>query len=369
MQLNKLSVNYFKNYEEEEIEFSERVNVFTGSNGVGKTNLLDAVYYLSFTKSYFNSIDSQNINHNSDYFMIKGVYKNSFDGTDTVSCAVKRNERKHFKLNGKEYGRMADHIGVFPLVIISPHDSNMIYGGSEERRKYIDGVISQFDKAYLDILLDYNKVLNQRNAFLKYLAENRSADSSQLDIWDEKMAFLGEEIHRKRKEFLDEFIPVVREFYSFISQDKEITGIDYRSHLNDGDFRELLKESRGRDMMLRHSSTGVHRDDTVFTINGYPLRKFGSQGQQKSFLVALKLAQFDYTKNKKGFKPLLLLDDVFDKLDIYRVEQMMKLVSRNEFGQIFITDTNRSRIERVFEGIEVKPRIFEIESGKVVRDE
>jgi DNA replication and repair protein RecF len=204
---------------------------------------------------------------------------------------------------------------------------------------------------------------------LKYLDENRSAVSSQLDIWDEKLAFLGEEIPRKRKEFLDEFIPVVREFYSFISQDKEITGIDYRSHLNDGDFRELLKESRGRDMMLRHSSTGVHRDDTVFTINGYPLRKFGSQGQQKSFLVALKLAQFDYTKNKKGFKPLLLLDDVFDKLDIYRVEQMMKLVSRNEFGQIFITDTNRSRIERVFEGIEVKPRIFEIESGKVVRDE
>ena len=367
MQINKLTINYFKNYGEEEFDFSPKVNVLTGNNGAGKTNVLDALYYLSFTKSYFNTIDNQNINYNSDYFLIKGVYKNNLDSIDTVSCAVKAGERKRFKLNDKEYGRMADHIGLIPLVIITPVDSSLVYGGSEERRRYIDGVISQFDKAYLDVLLNYNKVLQQRNAFLKYMAENRIGDNSQLEIWDEKMAFLGEEIHRKRKEFLDEFIPVIRDFYAFIAQDKELTGIEYRSHLNNLSMSEILKQNLSKDLGLRYTTAGIHRDDILFTVNNHPLRKFGSQGQQKSFLVALKLAQFQYTKDKKGFKPLLLLDDIFDKLDIYRVEQMMKLVSRNEFGQIFITDTNRSRIEKVFGSIEVKPRIFEIEDGRIKR--
>ena len=368
MQITKLSLNFFKNYTQENFLFSERVNIFTGNNGAGKTNALDAIYYLSFTKSYFNPLDSQNINNDSDYFQISGVYKNTLSSSDEVSCAIKRNEHKRFKLNKKEYSRMADHIGLFPLVIISPMDSTMIYGGSEERRRYIDGVISQFDKAYLDVLLDYNKVLQQRNAFLKYLAENRSADNSQLEIWDEKLAFLGEEIHIKRKLFLDEFIPIISNFYNFISEEKERVGIAFRSHLNEGKMIELLKENRQKDLALRHSSIGIHRDDLVFTINDFPLKKYGSQGQQKSFLIALKLAQFEYTKNKKGFKPLLLLDDIFDKLDIFRVEQLMKLVSRNEFGQIFITDTNKSRIERVFEGIKVQPKIFEIEYGKIQED-
>lgn len=365
MQITKLNLNYFKNYIQEEFYFSERVNVFTGNNGTGKTNVLDAIYYLSFTKSYFNPLDSQNINNDSEYFQISGTYKNALSSSDEVSCAIQRNERKRFKLNKKEYGRMADHIGLFPLVIISPLDSSMIYGGSEERRRYIDGVISQFDKAYLEVLLDYNKVLQQRNAFLKYLTKNPSADSSQLEIWDDKLSFLGEEIHAKRKVFLDEFIPIIREFYSFISEEKEHVGIVYRSHLNEGKMIDFLKENRKKDITLGHSSTGIHRDDLVFTINDFPLKKYGSQGQQKSFLVALKLAQFEFTKNKKGFKPLLLLDDIFDKLDIFRVEQLMKLVSRNEFGQIFITDTNRSRIERVFEGIAIQPKIFEIENGKI----
>lgn len=365
MQITKLELNFFKNYIQEEFRFSDRVNVFTGNNGAGKTNILDAIYYLSFTKSYFNSLDNQNINNDSEYFQISGIYKNALSSSDEVSCALKRNERKRFKLNKKEYGRMADHIGLFPLVIISPIDSTMIYGGSEERRRYIDGVISQFDKAYLDVLLGYNKVLQQRNSFLKYLSENKSADSSQLEIWDNKMAFLGEEIHNKRKLFLDEFIPIIREFYRFISGGKENVGIEYRSHLNEGKMIDKLIENRRKDLALRHSSIGIHRDDLVFTIDNYPLKKYGSQGQQKSFLVGLKLAQFEFTKTKKGYKPLLLLDDIFDKLDIFRVQQLMKLVSRNEFGQIFITDTNRNRIERVFEGLEVQPKIFEIDNGKI----
>ncbi|OIP01549.1 MAG: DNA recombination protein RecF [Bacteroidetes bacterium CG2_30_33_31] len=366
MQINKLSLNYFKNYLEEEFEFSKKVNIFTGNNGAGKTNVLDAIYYLSFTKSYFNSIDNQNINHGSKYFMINGTYNNSLDTVDTVNCAVQQNERKRFRLNKKEYSRMADHIGAFPLVIISPMDINMIFGGSEDRRKYIDSVISQFDKTYLDILLSYNKVLLQRNAFLKILSENKNTEISQLDIWDEKFAFLGNEIYAKRKQFLIDFIPMIRNYYGFISLENEKAGIEYLSHLSEGDFLSLLKENRNKDIMMRYSNVGIHRDDLIFTLDNFTLKKYGSQGQQKSFLVALKLSQFEYTKLKKGFKPLLLLDDIFDKLDFIRIQQMMKLVSRNEFGQIFITDTNRSRIEKVFEGIDVEIKIFEIDNAKII---
>lgn len=365
MQLNKLKINNFKNYTETLFQFADKVNVFTGNNGAGKTNVLDAIYYLSFTKSYFNILDSGNVNNNSDYFLLQGEYKNALDGIDQVSCAYKNEDRKHFKINNKEYSRMADHIGLFPLIIISPVDSNLINGAGEDRRKYIDGVISQFDKSYLDLLLDYNKVLLQRNAFLKYLRENRGADSLQLELWDQKLVEVGTQIFAIRRKFLTDFMPLVREFYAFITRNNEPIEMNYRSQLLEEDFAELLQQNRQRDLLSGHTVSGIHRDDIEMTINGLQVRKFASQGQQKSFVVSLKLAQFEYTKSKKGYKPLLLLDDIFDKLDIHRVEQLMKLVSRNEFGQIFITDTNSERVKLIFDTIGVEPKIFEIKRGAI----
>jgi DNA replication and repair protein RecF len=365
MQLIKLQLINFKNYTDSVFDFSKRINIFVGDNGAGKTNILDAIYYNSFCKSYFNPIDSQNIRHGEAFFSIKGVYKTEGESKDEILVAVKKNERKRVKLNAKEYSRLADHIGLFPLVMISPMDSNMIYGGSDERRKYIDGVISQFDHQYLDTLLNYNKVLQHRNALLKALNLNRGMDASTIEIWNDKMCFLGAQIHEKRQQFLQEFIPLIRRYYEFISDEREEVGINYRSQLNEGDCAALLQENFQKDLALKHTSSGVHRDDLVFTINGFPLRKYGSQGQQKSFLLALKIAQFEYMKDKKGFKPLLLLDDVFDKLDYKRVAQLMKLVSRNEFGQIFVTDTNKERVERIFKEIEVDLSIFEIKEGAI----
>lgn len=369
MYLNKLSLNNFKNYEGVLFNLSPKVNVFTGMNGAGKTNILDAIYYLSFCKSYFNIIDSQNILHGCEYFMVNGEYINNLDSIDTVTCSFKLNDRKHFKLNKKEYDRLADHIGLIPLVIITPSDSNLVYGGSEDRRKYVDGVISQFDKSYLDTLIDYGKVVQHRNAFLKILSDDPRADITQLDIWDAKMSSLGTRIFDKRKEFLEEFIPLVGEYYSFISGGKELIDLEYESSLKEGSFEQKLSDNRRKDLLLKYSSVGVHRDDLIFKIDGYPVKKFGSQGQQKSFLVALKLAQFMFTKSKKGYKPLLLLDDVFDKLDILRIQQLMKLVSKNEFGQIFITDTSLDRVAKIFEEINVDIKYFEIENGHVLNDE
>jgi len=341
MQINRLKLHFFKNYKEVEFEFDSKVNIFTGSNGAGKTNVLDAIYYLSFTKSYFNPSDSGNVNNASDYFLVSGEYLNALDSMDKVSCSFKLGDRKHFKMNAKEYGRMADHVGLFPLVILTPLDSTLIYGGSEERRRYLDSVISQFDKAYFEQLLNYNKSLQQRNAFLKYLQENRGADEAQLDIYDSQLQHAGEIIYEKRSSFLASFMPMVREFYRFISLENEEVHLNYKTQMMEMPFAEYLARNRQRDRISGHTSVGVHRDDIEFTINDMAARKYASQGQQKSFVVALKLAQFAYMQEQKGFKPLLLLDDIFDKLDRSRVEQLMKLVSRNEFGQIFITDTNR----------------------------
>jgi DNA replication and repair protein RecF len=365
MKLVQLNINKFKNNEESSIELSPRINIFVGENGAGKTNILESVYYLSFCKSPFNPSDKQNIKHGENFFMIKGDYIREEESIDKVHINYKAESRKVIKRNDKEYDRIADHIGEFPLVMISPSDSNLIYGGSEDRRKYIDGVISQFDRSYLRTLLNYNKILQQRNAFLKTLAENHRADRSLLEVFDQKLCQHGTEIHSKRKEFLTEFIPLIQNYYKFISNEKETAGINYKSQLNDNEFCDLLKQNQDRDIILRHSSKGIHRDDLVFQLDGFPVKNFGSQGQQKSFLVALKIAQFEYTYAKKSYKPLLLLDDIFDKLDIIRVEQLMKLVSRNEFGQIFISDTNQERINLIFENIDVEKRIFIVDNGSV----
>lgn len=369
MYLNKLTISNFKNYNSAELQFSQKINCFVGDNAAGKTNILDALYYLSFCKSYFNSVDSQNILHETDFFSIHGIYQNQEETNDKVSCVQKRGHKKSFKLNKKEYDRLADHIGKIPLVMISPYDRDLINDGSEARRKYIDGVISQFDKLYLDQLITYNKALQQRNTLLKHFAEQRYFDHVSLQVWDDKLISLGIKLFEKRKSFLLNFNPVFEEYYQILSGGKEHVEIIYESQLNVGSFQSLLSESINKDRAVKYTTTGIHKDDLQFVVNGYPVKKFGSQGQQKTFVIAIKLAQFEYTSRIKKFKPILLLDDIFDKLDENRVQQIIRLVSDDKFGQTFITDTQRERIEKIFINQDIDHTIFEVEDGKVTERE
>jgi DNA replication and repair protein RecF len=362
MYLQKLTVSNFKNYSEANLVFSEKINCFVGNNGAGKTNLLDAIHYLSFCKSYFNLLDNQNIRHDAAFFVIMGTFSRA-DAEDDVYCGLRRNQKKIFKINKKEYNRLADHIGLFPLVIISPADYNLINEGSEIRRKYFDSVISQFDKIYLDNLINYNKAIVQRNSLLKDFGEKHFFDMTLLEIWDEQIIPLGKAIFEKRKVFLDEFIPIFKQHYSFITNGKEEVDIEYESQLNEGNFEDILQQAVDRDRVLRFSTVGVHKDDFSFNIAAYPVKKFGSQGQQKSFIIALKLSQFDFTKNIKGYKPILLFDDIFDKLDNDRVNKIMQLVSNNSFGQVFITDAHPERIDAIFATIDTDGKIFEVVNG------
>ena len=365
MYLQNLKLINFKNYEEADLNFSDKINCFVGNNGAGKTNILDAIYYLSFCKSYFNSIDSQNINHETNFFAVHGAYKNQDSLNDQVSINQKRNKKKSFKFNKKEYERLADHIGKIPLVMVSPYDRDLINEGSDIRRKYIDGVISQFDKVYLNNLLSYNKALAHRNALLRSFAERRSFDTLSLEIWDNKLIEYGEPIFEKRKEFLQEFNPVFENNYRFLSGGNEQVELVYESQLALTSFKDLLKQSVDKDRMVRYTNKGIHKDDLLFKIDGYPIKKFGSQGQQKTFVIAVKLAQFEYTRKIKEFKPVLLFDDIFDKLDHDRVNKIIQLVSDDNFGQVFITDTQPERIEAIFKQIAIDHRIFMVEHGKV----
>jgi DNA replication and repair protein RecF len=363
MYLTKLFLVNFKNYNESEFQFSDKINCFVGNNGVGKTNLLDAIHYLSFCKSYFNTSDTQNIRHGEDFFNIHGTFIRNDKTSEQVQCIQKRDHRKRFLVGKKEYDRLADHIGNFPLVMISPYDRDLINDGSEIRRKYIDSVISQFDRLYLDDLIHYQKALMQRNALLKRFAERHSFSGQELETWDEPMIRLGEAIHRKRAEFLEQFIPIFRHYFRFISGEKEAVDVIYQSQLTEGPFAGLLSGCLSRDRAAQYSTVGIHKDDLDFRISGYPVKKYGSQGQQKSFVIALRLAQFDYTRNIKGFKPILLLDDVFDKLDDLRVEQLIVLVSEENFGQVFITDTSEERIRKIFDALPIDHKIFVIPSS------
>ena len=367
MYLQKLSITNFKNYIEAILQFSDKINCFIGDNGAGKTNLLDAIHYLSFCKSYFNPVDTQNIRHHEPFFSIHGTYLKNGDSPDVISCIQKTDQRKIFKINQKEYDRLADHIGLFPLVMVSPYDRDLINEGSDVRRKYLDGVISQFDKTYLDDLINYNKALAQRNALLKHFADSRTFNYPSLEIWDRQLTEYGHRIHEKRDAFLKDFIPVFQRYFEFISEGKETVAIQYESQLFERELDQLLAVSVERDRAARYTTHGTHKDDLEFMISGFPLKKFGSQGQQKSFLIAIKLAQFDYTRDIKGFKPILLFDDIFDKLDDKRVHQIIRLVSENSFGQVFITDTQRSRIEKLFIEVDTDHRIFEISEGNVNR--
>ncbi len=366
MYLEKLKLINFKNYQETEFGFSSRINCFIGDNGAGKTNILDAIYYISFCKSYFNPSDMQNIKHDEPFFAVHGTYHKNNNGGDQLSVVQKRGHRKVFKLNDKEYERLADHIGLYPLVMISPYDRDLINEGSEVRRKYIDSVISQFDKVYLDNLINYNKALQQRNALLKRFAENNYFDAASLEIWSNKLASLGEKIYSKRKEFLNDFLLLFQQYFDFISGGREKVTIVYDSQIHDRSLEELLINSVERDRQVRYTTVGIHKDDLLMQINGYPLKRFGSQGQQKSYVVAIKLAQFEYTRDIKGFKPVLLLDDIFDKLDENRVKKIIQLVSENSFGQIFITDTQKERIENIFIQVNIDHKIFNVVDGTAV---
>lgn len=364
MWLQKLSVINFKNYTEAELKFCQTVNAFTGNNGAGKTNLLDAIHYLSLCKSYFNPIDSQQIRQGEDLFMIQGTFRKD-ENDELIFCGLKRAQKKKFKRNKKEYQRLADHIGLFPLVMISPNDISLIIEGSEERRKFIDNVISQTDSLYLDELIIYNRNLMNRNALLRQIAVSGKYDAALMEIYDEQLIQAGNKIFEKRKAFMLEFTEIFNKHYQYLSDDAEHVGLLYDSPLLQDDFSNILKKNLERDRILERTSSGIHKDELGFTIHDMPLKKFGSQGQQKSFLIALKLAQYTFLYQQKGFEPLLLLDDIFDKLDDARTTKLMKMVSDKDFGQIFITDTSRNRIETIFRELDVPVNIFDINKGNI----
>jgi DNA replication and repair protein RecF len=364
MYLKQLSVINFKNYEEAELTFSEGVNAFLGNNGAGKTNLLDAIHYLSLCKSYFNPIDSQQIKQGTDFFIVTGVF-NKNDHQEAIACSVKRNQKKQFKRNKKDYQRLADHIGLLPLVMVSPYDISIIIEGSEERRKFIDNVISQTDNSYLDELIAYNKVLLNRNAFLKLIADTGRYDPNLLEVMDEQLIASGKRIFEKRKAFMESFTAIFNKHYQFLSDNAEQVELIYESQLLNDDFAGLLKKNIEKDRALERTTGGIHRDDLLFAIHGMPMKKFGSQGQQKSFLIALKLAQYSFLDQQKGFKPLLLLDDIFDKLDDERVTKLMQMVSNHDFGQVFITDTSDARVKNIFTQMGVPIQLFKVKSGEI----
>lgn len=364
MELKRLSLFNFKNYHQAELEPDPSCNAFVGNNGEGKTNLLDAIHYLSLCKSYFNPVDSQNIRQQEDVCMIQGVFAVD-EREESISCSLRRNQRKIVRRNQKEYERLADHIGWLPVVMIAPTDTHLITEGSEERRRFLDSIISQFDRRYLDDLMNYNRILLQRNALLKRSAQQGGVDEATLEVLDAQMAPAGNRIYNARKSFVDQLGPVFLKNYSFISGGKEVVELVYESQLNDLSFSDLMLQARNRDRASQFSTTGIHKDDLGFLLNGRAVKRFASQGQQKSYLVALKLAQFDFMRDRLHVKPLLLLDDIFDKLDDLRVARLMELVSDDHFGQIFVTDTHPERIREIFERIGQPIRVFMVEEGGI----
>ncbi len=359
MYLQHLSLVNFKNISSQSFDFQEKINCFVGNNGIGKTNVLDAIYYLSFTKSYFNAVAIQNIRHGETFFMIEGNYRLN-DRNEKIICSLKKGQKKVLKRNDKAYDKFSDHIGQFPLVIISPADRDLVTEGSDGRRKFIDGVISQQNKSYLRDLMAYNKVLTQRNALLKYFAANRVFDASNLEIYNEQLASYGSRIYEIRKAFLEKFIPIFNEKYQIISGDKEQVNLIYKSQLHDFSMTALLDKALEKDKILQYTTVGIHKDDLSFEIGNYPIKKFGSQGQQKSFLIALKFAQFEFIKQQAQITPILLLDDIFDKLDENRVSQIIDLVNNDDFGQIFISDTHADRTENILKQGNKQYQIFKL---------
>ncbi len=347
MILKKLSLTNYKNFETLSLNFDEKINCFVGKNGIGKTNVLDAVYHLAFGKSYFNPITSQNVKHGEEFFVLEGDFING-DKSEKIVASFKKGQRKLMKRNGKEYEKLSDHIGTIPLVIISPTDRDLILEGSETRRKFMDGVISQGSKLYLNTLIKYSKVLSQRNALLKYFNSNRTFDATSLEVYNDQIIELGRVIFENRQEFIYKFEPVLKERYKEISSSREEISLVYKSQFKaEEPFENQLKNGLKTDLQRQYSNYGSHKDDLVFKINSHSIKKFGSQGQQKSYLIALKFAQYDYLKSNFGVKPILLMDDIFDKLDEERVSQIVKMVTDTELGQMCISDTHPERTEDV----------------------
>lgn len=367
MILKKLSILNYKNIREATLELSPKMNCFIGQNGVGKTNVLDAVYYLSFCRSATNPVDSMVIRHDEPFCVIEGEYaENSEDAeiSEVISCGMKRGTKKHFKRNKKEYKRLSEHIGLIPLVVVAPSDTLLIEGSSEERRHLMDIVISQYDRSYIDALSRYNNAHQQRNTLLKQ--EDQMPDPMLMDLWEEQMAEAGEQLYAKRSAFIEELMPVFQEYYQQISGGREQVGLQYVSHCQRGPLLEVIRRDRAKDLAVGYSLHGVHRDDLVFTLGGHPMRREGSQGQNKTYVIALKLAQFEFLKRTASqTTPLLLLDDIFDKLDSHRVEQIVRLVSSDNFGQIFITDTNRDHLDQILSTSALDYKIFHVENGEI----
>lgn len=357
--LKSISLLNYKNINDLQFDFDTKINCFVGKNGVGKTNVLDAIYHLAYGKSYFNPLASQNIKHGEDFFVIDGVFEKE-KKEEKVVCSLKKGQKKTIKRNGKVYEKLSEHIGFIPLVIISPSDSDLITEGSETRRKFIDSVISILDNSYLNELIHYQKLVSQRNALLKYFALNQIFDKDNLAIYDEPIAEIGLKIFTKRQQFLENFIPIFQKHHQTITNSAEKVQLRYDSQLFENSLENLLKNNLAKDKALQYTSVGIHKDDLSFEIDGFPIKKFGSQGQQKSFLIALKLAQFEFIKEKSGVLPILLFDDIFDKLDETRVQKIVSMVNNDVFGQIFITDTHEERTESIIQSTHQSYKVFRL---------
>lgn len=360
MILRRLSILNYKNIEQADLEFSPNVNCFIGQNGMGKTNLLDAIYYLSFCKSATNPIDSQVMRHEAEFFVVQGFYETRQGKEEEIYCGMKRRQKKTFKRNKKAYQRFSEHVGFIPLVMVSPSDNELILGGSEERRRFMDVAISQHDKEYLTQLINYDKALQQRNALLK---QEDEPDPELLSLWEEMMAQAGTLIYERRKAFIEGITPIFQAFYTQISGDREVVSLSYLSHGDRGDLLTTIRDGRAKDRIMGYSLHGVHKDDLVMQLGGYPIKREGSQGQGKTYLIALKLAQFDFLRRSGSKVPILLLDDIFDRLDASRVEQIIRLVSGDTFGQIFITDVNRGHLDRIVASATGDYKLYTVTDG------
>ena len=365
--LARLHALNFRNHREAEADLCAEVNCFTGPNGVGKTNLLDAVHYLALGKGYLEAQDQYNVRHGEELFVVQGVMRGD-EGDDAILCSVRRGMRKVLSRNRKEYDRLADHVGRYPVVMITPYDGQLILDGSEVRRRFIDGLIAQFDKPFLDALIRYNRALTQRNALLKQAAGRGGIQPSTLEPWDEQLCVLAFAVHSARSAFISDVAPLLREHYSAISSGPEHVALEYRSPLNDASMRDLLSASWERDRAAQHTTAGVHKDDLLFTLDGQPLKRFGSQGQQKTYLIALKLAQFELTTQRTGQRPILLLDDIFDKIDPQRMRHLLQLLSDHRFGQVLITDTDPKRLHAALDGLDLETRFFHLTHEGITRE-
>lgn len=359
MYLKRLSLFNYKNIAEATFDFDAKINCFVGKNGIGKTNILDAIYHLSYGKSYFNPLAVQNIRHGEEFFVVDGVFEKE-NRDEQIVCSLKKGQKKILKRNNKPYERFSDHIGFIPLVIISPSDQDLIIEGSETRRKFIDSVISQLDSTYLQQLIQYQKIIAQRNALLKYFAANQTFDNDTLSIYNEQLDVLGTSIFEKRKQFLEDFIPIFNKHHQSITNSAETVQIVYESQLSEKPLLQLFEENLAKDRVLQYTSVGIHKDDLSFEIDTFPIKKFGSQGQQKSFLIALKLAQFEFIKKQSGVLPILLFDDIFDKLDETRVSKIVEMVNDETFGQLFISDTHPERTENIVKSTHQSYKLFNL---------